>query len=88
MDINTQIKGCKQAIAEHLVTIGKKAREQNTLADKMKENSDELIYLHAILSQYQDDLTRLERMKRIADAEQKITDLDCRMLKMGARFDD
>ncbi|QLF86023.1 hypothetical protein [Bacillus phage Tomato] len=86
MEINPTLIALNEEIKNTTLKLGKLAREQSALISKLADNSEEIIHLTAILNQYNDDRARLERMRRIADAERKITDLDCRMLKMGARL--
>ncbi|AMW63732.1 hypothetical protein NEMO_216 [Bacillus phage Nemo] len=86
MEIKETLANLNQEIANTTLKLGAKSREQTALVSKLADNSEEIIYLTSILNQYNDDRARLERMKRIADAERKITDLDCTMLKMGARL--
>ncbi|AMW61363.1 hypothetical protein NIGALANA_214 [Bacillus phage Nigalana] len=86
MEIKETLANLNQEIANTTLKLGAKSREQSALVSKLADNSEEIIYLTSILNQYNDDRARLERMKRIADAERKITDLDCTMLKMGARL--
>ncbi|AHZ10226.1 hypothetical protein [Bacillus phage Hakuna] len=86
MEIKETLDSLNQEIANTILKLGAKSREQAGMLSKLGDISEEIVYLSAILKQYEEDRKRYERMKRIADAERKITDLDCVMLKMGARL--
>ncbi|UGO46459.1 hypothetical protein ABINADI_142 [Bacillus phage vB_BanH_Abinadi] len=88
MEINPTLVALNEEIKNTTLKLGKLSREQAALVSKLADNSEEIIHLTAILNQYNNDRARLERMKRITDAERKITDLDCCMLKMGRELHD
>ncbi|QQO38858.1 hypothetical protein BCPG1_127 [Bacillus phage BCPG1] len=85
MEIKETLDNLNQEISNTILKLGKLSRDNAALVIKMEENAEEILYNQSILQQYEADRKRYERMKRIADAERKITDLDCRILKMGAR---
>ncbi|ALA46520.1 hypothetical protein DIRTYBETTY_214 [Bacillus phage DirtyBetty] len=86
MEIKETLANLNQEISNTILKLGKLSRDNAALVIKMQENAEEILYNQSILQQYEADRKRYEMMKRIADAERKITDLDCTMLKMGARI--
>ncbi|ANM46140.1 hypothetical protein BELINDA_214 [Bacillus phage Belinda] len=86
MEIKETLDKLNQEIANTILKLGAKSREQAGMLSKLEDISEEIVYLSAILKQYEEDRKRYEMMKRVADSERKITDLDCIMLKMGARI--
>jgi len=86
MEIKETLDNLNQEITKTILRLSAKSREQSTLSAKMQENSDQMLYLSSILQQLNEEKEQLEMVRRIADAERKTTDLDCRMLKMGARL--
>ncbi|ULF49418.1 hypothetical protein [Bacillus phage MrBubbles] len=86
MEIKETLDKLNQEIASTILKLGVKSREQAGMLSKLGDISEEIVYLSAILKQYEEDRKRYEMMKRVADSEHKITDEDCIMLKMGANI--
>ncbi|ASR78930.1 hypothetical protein AARONPHADGERS_219 [Bacillus phage AaronPhadgers] len=86
MDINKQLLQVKEESVIQSLKLGAKIREQQALISKLAEVTEEAMFLRVALDDLHKQRGELEMVKRVSDAEKKITDLDCRMLKMGARL--
>ena len=85
MDINKQLSQVKEESIVQALKLGAKIREQQALISKLADLTEEVMFARVVLDDLHEQREDLEVMKRIVESERKITDLDCTMLRMGAR---
>ncbi|AMW62367.1 hypothetical protein BI001_gp166 [Bacillus phage Zuko] len=86
MNISKQLLQVKEESVIQSLKLGAKIREQQALISKLSELTEEVMFIRVALDDLHKQRGELEMVKRVSEAERKITDLDCRILKMGARL--